>query len=172
MNNLAVNESECHGGYATLLCRCLNLLPSMKTPALLLALALSFFTTLTPQRAQAQEEEQPSVSFSYFFQALEPLGRWVVVDDYGSAWQPYVAIGDPEWRPYTIVHWSYTDAGWTWLSDEEFGWATYHYGRWIKLDTLGWAWVPGYDWAPSWVSWRSSTDDEYMGWAPLPPEAD
>ncbi len=32
-----------------------------------------------------------------------------------------------------------------------------------------WIWVPGYEWAPAWVSWRSS--DDYVGWAPLPPEA-
>jgi hypothetical protein len=30
-------------------------------------------------------------------------------------------------------------------------------------------WVPGYTWAPAWVSWRSN--DDYVGWAPLPPEA-
>src|SRR5262249_2471137 len=29
-------------------------------------------------------------------------------------------------------------------------------------------WVPDYEWAPSWVSWRHSP--EYIGWAPLPPE--
>src|SRR2546423_9736807 len=29
--------------------------------------------------------------------------------------------------------------------------------------------VPGDEWAPAWVSWRSSKD--YVGWAPLPPEA-
>ena len=30
-------------------------------------------------------------------------------------------------------------------------------------------WVPGDEWAPAWVSWRTSKD--YVGWAPLPPEA-
>jgi len=34
---------------------------------------------------------------------------------------------------------------------------------------LGWVWVPGYEWAPAWVSWRYG--DEYVGWAPLPPAA-
>jgi hypothetical protein len=29
--------------------------------------------------------------------------------------------------------------------------------------------VPGDEWAPAWVSWRKSND--YVGWAPLPPEA-
>jgi hypothetical protein len=29
--------------------------------------------------------------------------------------------------------------------------------------------VPDDEWAPAWVSWRKS--DDYVGWAPLPPEA-
>ena len=74
-----------------------------------------------------------------------------------------------DWRPYTNGHWIYTDAGWTWISDEPFGWATYHYGRWIRLRGFGWVWVPGEQWAPAWVSWRKGND--YVGWAPLPPEA-
>jgi hypothetical protein len=31
----------------------------------------------------------------------------------------------------------------------------------------GWMWVPGYEWAPAWVSWRRN--DDYYGWAPLNP---
>ena len=31
-------------------------------------------------------------------------------------------------------------------------------------------WVPGYTWAPAWVSWRTGDDD--VGWAPLPPDSD
>jgi hypothetical protein len=44
----------------------------------------------------------------------------------------------------------------------------FHYGRWVNNEfTAGrWAWVPGYDWAPSWVSWREGEGG--MGWAPLP----
>ncbi|HEX4138962.1 MAG TPA: DUF6600 domain-containing protein, partial [Candidatus Methylacidiphilales bacterium] len=30
-------------------------------------------------------------------------------------------------------------------------------------------WVPGYTWAPAWVSWRYG--DGYVGWAPLPPDS-
>ena len=37
------------------------------------------------------------------------------------------------------------------------------------LRRVGWVWVPGEEWAPAWVSWRTSKD--YVGWAPLPPEA-
>ena len=39
----------------------------------------------------------------------------------------------------------------------------------MRTTEFGWLWVPGYEWAPAWVSWRKS--DDYVGWAPLPPEA-
>jgi hypothetical protein len=39
-----------------------------------------------------------------------------------------------------------------------------------RLNDTGWVWVPGSEWAPAWVSWRES--DDYIGWAPLPPEAE
>ncbi|MEO8884293.1 MAG: DUF6600 domain-containing protein [Devosia sp.] len=60
--------------------------------------------------------------------------------------------------------------GWYFASDEPFAWAVYHYGRWYDDGDLGWCWVPGNVWAPAWVSWRDS--DDYVGWAPLPPEND
>ncbi len=88
-------------------------------------------------------------------------------NDYGYVFQPNVT--DPNWAPYTDGHWVYTDDGWTWASDEPWGWATYHYGRWVNLDGTGWVWVPGYTWAPAWVSWRYGGD--YCGWAPLPPDS-
>jgi hypothetical protein len=78
-----------------------------------------------------------------------------------------VAASNRTWRPYSDGYWAYTDVGWTWVSYEDFGWATYHYGRWIRLRGRGWVWVPGRDWGPAWVSWRTGGD--YVGWAPLPP---
>src|SRR5688572_32433779 len=50
--------------------------------------------------------------------------------------------------PYTTLFRSMTDDGWFWDSDERFGWATYHYGRWINHRYYGWVWVPGTEWAP------------------------
>ena len=55
------------------------------------------------------------------------------------------------------------------MSYEDFGGIVYHYGRWVKVEDEGWCWKPDYEWAPAWVSWRNS--DDYVGWAPLPPEA-
>ncbi|MFL6583225.1 MAG: DUF6600 domain-containing protein [Chthoniobacterales bacterium] len=114
-------------------------------------------------------ETRSNASYGTFYEKLEPYGAWFETDDYGYVWQPNAAGESRAWRPYTDGHWVYTDAGWTWISDEPFGWATYHYGRWVRLRDVGWAWVPGDEWAPAWVSWRTGGD--YVGWAPLPPEA-
>ena len=103
-----------------------------------------------------------------FYTRLQPYGDWIETDNYGYVYQPREA-GNSRWRPYTDGRWVYSDAGWTWVSNEPFGWATYHYGRWSRLRGIGWVWVPGSEWAPAWVSWR--TGGQYVGWAPLPPEA-
>src|SRR6185295_12040125 len=71
------------------------------------------------------------------------------------------------WRPYSLGRWVESDYGWTWASDEPFGWATYHYGRWAWDREVGWLWVPGTDWGPAWVAWQQGNG--YVGWAPLPP---
>jgi hypothetical protein len=105
------------------------------------------------------------VSVNFFYDNLNG-GNWYEVADYGYVWQPDAATNQ-DWRPYTDGYWAYTDVGWTWVSYEDFGWATYHYGRWIRVEDYGWCWVPGYEWGPAWVSWRTGGD--YIGWAPLPP---
>lgn len=124
-----------------------------------------------PAPAQAPNDAtgapDDSASFQTFYDALGSQGTWIQSSDYGYVWQPQVS--DPDWAPYTDGHWVYTDDGWTWVSDESWGWATYHYGRWVNLDGTGWCWVPGYTWAPAWVSWRYG--DGYCGWAPLPPDS-
>jgi len=134
----------------------------------------------TPARRERSESEpvtrplavsgaRPTSGYSTFYTKLEPYGGWIETSDYGYVWQPRETESSRSWRPYTNGRWVYTDAGWTWISEEPFGWATYHYGRWTRLRGIGWVWVPGNQWAPAWVSWRKSND--YVGWAPLPPEA-
>jgi hypothetical protein len=105
-----------------------------------------------------------SVSFDTFHGALAPYGDWVVAGSYGRVWRPHVAAG---WRPYYYGRWEWTNEGWLWVSDEPWGWGPYHYGRWAVDAYYGWVWVPGYQWAPAWVSWRYSGD--VVGWAPLAP---
>jgi hypothetical protein len=95
-----------------------------------------------------------TASYSTFYTGLESYGVWRETSDYGYVFQPVEAERSRSWRPYTNGRWVYTDAGWTWVSEEPFGWATYHYGRWTRLRGIGWVWVPGEEWAPAWVSWR------------------
>ena len=103
-----------------------------------------------------------------FGEALEPHGDWLSTENYGEVWRPNTAR-IVEWSPYTVGQWNYTELGWHFTSPEPWGWACYHYGRWIKYRTLGWCWVPGREWAPAWVSWRTSPN--HIGWSPLPPRA-
>jgi hypothetical protein len=113
----------------------------------------------------AGEPAGDQADVSQFYGQLAPYGQWEQNPQYGWVWVPGgVAAG---WQPYTEGHWAYTDAGWAWVSDEPWGWAAYHYGRWYDDATYGWTWVPGVQWAPAWVAWRSGGG--YVGWAPLPP---
>jgi hypothetical protein len=109
-------------------------------------------------------EGSSSASLSTFEAPLAAQGEWTTLGSYGPVWRPRVAAG---WRPYYYGRWEWTTEGWLWVSDEPFGWATYHYGRWAFDRGFGWYWVPGYQWAPAWVSWRYSGD--VVGWAPLAP---
>ncbi len=99
-----------------------------------------------------------------FENGLSPHGEWVESPGHGHVWRPRVPAG---WRPYYNGHWTWSNEGWFWASDEPWAWATYHYGRWAFDPALGWVWVPGYDWAPAWVSWRFGAG--VVGWAPLFP---
>ncbi|MBI5802840.1 MAG: hypothetical protein HZA92_19230 [Verrucomicrobia bacterium] len=105
-----------------------------------------------------------------FYQQLQPYGTWMQVADFGWCWQPSVAVATPAWRPYADRgRWLHTDSGWYWQSDYAWGWAPFHYGRWLQHARSGWLWVPDTHWGPAWVVWRSSTT--HCGWAPLPPSA-
>lgn len=109
-----------------------------------------------------------TVDLGFFYDDLAQYGNWVQRPQYGWVWTPRVERSS--WRPYEDGHWAWTDEGWTWISDEPYGWATYHYGRWYYDPDYGWEWIPGNEWAPAWVSWQES--DDYIGWAPLPPSVD
>jgi len=108
-----------------------------------------------------------SFSISVFDAPLGQCGHWVDRPGYGRCWHPAYVSSD--WRPYCEGYWLWTDGGWYWVSDEQWAWATYHYGRWVDDPYYGWVWVPDTEWGPCWVSWREG--DGYVGWAPLPPGA-
>ena len=128
-------------------------------------LALTILALTLPAFRQA--EARTDISIDFFYDNLGDDGSWIEAGEYGYCWQPSIAVSNASWRPYSDGYWAYTDLGWTWVSYEDFGWATYHYGRWIRLRGRGWVWAPGREWGPAWVSWRTGGD--YVGWAPLPP---
>jgi hypothetical protein len=94
---------------------------------------------------------------------LSSYGRWVDTPDYGRAWTPS-GVGS-DWRPYDDGYWDYGPGGYFWVSNEPWGWAPYHYGRWNFVGGTGWCWSPGRIFAGAWVSW--SLGPLYVGWAPL-----
>lgn len=117
--------------------------------------------------AHKYKRAQVTISIQTFYDQLSPYGDWIYTHDYGYVWRPY--FDNPaSFRPYSSNgRWAYTDYGWTWVSGYDWGWATFHYGRWDFDNYLGWLWIPGYEWAPAWVSWGYY--DNYYGWAPMGP---
>ncbi len=105
--------------------------------------------------------------FGFFYTNLAPYGSWIELNYGVNVWRPNIMQRD--WSPYQDGQWIWTNDGWYWDSYEPFGWITYHYGRWYYDDYYGWIWVPDDQWAPAWVEWRY--DNDYIGWAPLPPYA-
>jgi hypothetical protein len=100
-----------------------------------------------------------------FEQGLSPYGRWIDTPEYGRVWVPS-DVG-PDWQPYTDGRWVDTEWGWSFASSVPWGWAAFHYGRWGFGPGLGWFWVPGFVWAPAWVSWRYYPG--FVCWSPFAP---
>jgi hypothetical protein len=99
---------------------------------------------------------------------LDQYGTWREDPKYGWVWAP--RVDSPDWRPYHDGRWVWVDPyGWTWVGDEAWGWAPYHYGTWVD-EPYGWAWCPG----PVYQYWSPAVVDfSYYGgnvcWAPLCP---
>ncbi|HEX7759746.1 MAG TPA: DUF6600 domain-containing protein, partial [Caulobacteraceae bacterium] len=119
---------------------------------------------------------------------LAVYGQFVIDRDYGEVWYPRNVPSD--WAPYRDGHWAYVQPwGWTWIDDQPWGFAPFHYGRWAQINNR-WAWVRGqYDrepvYAPALVAfigggglnfglsisgsgggWRGGG----VGWVPLAPD--
>ncbi len=75
------------------------------------------------------------------YEDLDDYGRWQYVAGYGTVWAPSSVASD--WAPYRDGHWAYISPwGWTWVDDEPWGFAPFHYGRWAYAENR-WCWVPG-----------------------------
>jgi hypothetical protein len=74
------------------------------------------------------------------FEDLDEYGDWRPAPEYGTVWYPRVDAG---WAPYHNGHWAWIDPwGWTWVDDASWGYAPFHYGRWVSVGNR-WGWVPG-----------------------------
>jgi len=70
---------------------------------------------------------------------LDDYGNWQYVSNYGYAWHPYA---ETAWAPYQSGYWAMDyPFGLTWVSNEPWGYAPYHYGRWTYASNE-WFWVP------------------------------
>ncbi|WP_316810635.1 DUF6600 domain-containing protein [Pedobacter heparinus] len=133
----------------------------IKLPAIVLGLLL--LLTGATQKVMAQGDD---VSLQSFYDELSPYGTWIQDPQYGYVWRPDVEQGD--FRPYySNGRWAMTEYGNTWVSNYDWGWAPFHYGRWVYNRYNEWVWIPDTTWGPAWVSWRSGGG--YYGWAPMGP---
>lgn len=107
-----------------------------------------------------REDKSPSLRYVSPYEVgysdLDEYGQWTTVAPYGPVWVPAgVAVG---WAPYRWGHWVYIAPwGWTWVDDAPWGFAPFHYGRWVNFGSY-WGWCPGpYHprpiWAPALVGW-------------------
>jgi hypothetical protein len=100
---------------------------------------------------------------------LDANGTWYTSSAYGLVWTP--SLVPAGWAPYRFGHWVWDEPwGWTWIDDASWGFAPFHYGRWIYLGDR-WAWMPGVPaqrpvYAPALVVFIGG---ESIGWVALGP---
>lgn len=98
---------------------------------------------------------------------LDGYGSWEESGDYGRIWRPDTTTVGVDFTPYeTDGSWIWSDAGWNYSCDYNWGWLPFHYGRWGWFDGY-WGWQPGYNWTAAAVEWRGGGG--YTGWRPLGP---
>ena len=116
------------------------------------------------------------------YEDLDRYGEWVDEPDYGTLWFPTRVTSG--WAPYRHGHWAWVRPwGWSWVDDAPWGYAPFHYGRWVQVRDR-WAWSPGRrvdrpTWAPALVAfvggsnWSVGVSSErtspVVGWYPLSP---
>ena len=116
------------------------------------------------------------------YEDLDQYGAWSDDREYGPLWAPrHVPSG---WVPYRDGRWTWVSPwGWTWVDNAPWGYAPFHYGRWVIVNQR-WCWAPGRNigrpvWAPALVGWiggsnwqlsfGSRTQAPAQGWYPLGP---
>lgn len=112
---------------------------------------------------------------------LDRHGEWGRHPEYGTIWTPTRV--EPGWAPYRYGQWTYVRPwGWTWVDNAPWGFAPFHYGRWVSWHGR-WVWAPGQYvarpvYAPALVAWIGGPHVSIginigggpsVGWVPLAP---
>jgi hypothetical protein len=114
------------------------------------------------------------------YEDLDENGQWESDPDYGTVWYPRTVAVD--WAPYRYGHWVWVSPwGWTWVDDASWGFAPFHYGRWVVARGR-WCWVPSPPrptyvtreyvrpvYAPALVAWVGGGVAVGVAWFPLGP---
>jgi len=115
------------------------------------------------------------------YQDLDAYGDWQAQTEYGAVWYPRSVADD--WAPYRVGRWVWVAPwGWTWVDQAPWGFAPFHYGRWVQVRGR-WGWAPGSYvarpvYAPALVAWIGNPGwsasfsfgaAPAVGWFPLAP---
>ena len=115
------------------------------------------------------------------YQDLDAHGDWRPEGEYGTVWYPRSVADD--WAPYRDGRWAWVAPwGWTWIDQASWGFAPFHYGRWVNINNR-WGWAPGRHesrpvYAPALVGWIGNPGwsasfsfglAPAVGWFPLAP---
>ncbi|CAD5369796.1 conserved exported hypothetical protein [Rubrivivax sp. A210] len=129
------------------------------------------------ERSESARHVSPEMTGA---EELDRNGRWEQHPDYGAVWMPTTVRDD--WAPYRYGRWTWVQPwGWTWVDDAPWGFAPFHYGRWVHWRDR-WAWHPG-DYvarpvyAPALVAWVGGPNFSVsinlgapaVAWVPLAP---
>jgi len=91
------------------------------------------------QDSQAQRYVSPNMTG---YEDLDANGQWSNEADVGPVWYPTTYV-QADWAPYRYGRWAYVAPwGYTWIDDAPWGFAPFHYGRWIQVGNR-WGWCPG-----------------------------
>jgi hypothetical protein len=92
---------------------------------------------------------------------LRDHGDWQRSPDWGMVWFPRAVAVD--WAPYREGRWAWVAPwGWTWVDDAPWGFAPFHYGRWVQ-------WRGRWGWCPGEYKHRPVYSPALVAWADQPP---
>ena len=83
----------------------------------------------------------PQVQYMTGAADLQTYGAFTQTAQYGAVWYPQSVPAN--WAPYRDGRWAYVNPwGWTWVDNARWGFAPFHYGRWVQVQNR-WGWIPG-----------------------------